>query len=56
MKNIVVNSNDTGQRLDSFLKKVVPRLPSSLLYKYIRKKRIKINDKRCEISQRLNFG
>lgn len=56
MKNIVINSNDAGQRLDSFLKKVVPRLPSSLLYKYIRKKRIKINDKRCEISQRLNFG
>ncbi len=56
MKNITINSNDIGQRLDSFLKKVVPRLPSSLLYKYIRKKRIKINDKRCEISQRLNFG
>ncbi|MDR1628409.1 MAG: RluA family pseudouridine synthase [Oscillospiraceae bacterium] len=56
MKNIKINLNDAKQRLDSFLKKVVPRLPHALLYKYIRKKRIKINDRRCEISERLNFG
>ena len=31
-------------------------MPQSLMYKYIRMKRIKLNGKRCEISTRLNEG
>lgn len=53
MNTITVNANDAGQRIDKFLTKAVPLLPSALLYKYIRKKRIKLNGNRCEISQRL---
>lgn len=51
MKEYIINKNDSGQRVDRFLSKAVPKLPKSLLYKYIRLKRIKVNNKRCEISQ-----
>lgn len=51
MKEFKINKNDSGQRVDKFVLKAVPKLPKSLLYKYIRLKRIKVNKKRCEISQ-----
>ncbi len=51
MKEFTINKNDSGQSLDKFIIKTVPNLPKSLLYKYIRLKRIKLNGKRCEISQ-----
>lgn len=54
MKTIIVKENDAGQRIDKFLSKTFKNMPSSLMYKYIRKKRIKINDKRCDISTRLS--
>ena len=56
MKEFVINANDAGQRLDKFLAKAVPGLPKNLMYKYIRLKRIKLNRKRCEISQKLAVG
>lgn len=56
MKTLTIEPNDAGQRLDKFLTKALPNLPQSLLYKYIRKKRIKVNGKRAEISTRLNPG
>ena len=56
MKELIVNENDAGQRMDKFLSKAVPLLPKNLLYKYIRLKRIKLNGKRCEISTRLSSG
>ena len=56
MKSFVIEKNDAGQRLDKFLTKSVPNLPQSLLYKYIRLKRIKLNRKRAEISTRLQEG
>lgn len=56
MKEFTINRNDSGQRVDKFIAKAVPLLPQSLLYKYIRMKRIKLNGKRCEISTRLSEG
>ena len=56
MKIFVISQNDAGQRLDKFLRKTAPNLPQSLLYKAIRKKDIKINRKRAEISTRLQAG
>ena len=56
MKSLTIGKNDAGQRLDKFLTKNLPNLPQSLLYKYIRKKRIKVNGKRAEISTRLQEG
>ncbi len=45
MKIITVNQNDSGQRVDKFLAKFLPDMPKSLLYKQLRKKRIKRNKK-----------
>ena len=36
MKELTVGKNDAGQRLDRFLGKAVPLLPSSLCQKYLR--------------------
>ena len=48
MKILVVGHNDAGQRLDKFLSKAVKGLPMSLMYKYIRTKKIKVNRARTE--------
>ncbi len=56
MKQITIQPNDAGQRLGKFLTKSYPNLPQSMLYKSIRKKDIKLNGKRCEISARLQPG
>lgn len=56
MKKISVNKNDEGNRLDKFINKCFPNIPYSLLYKYIRKKRIKVNGKKENISYRLKEG
>lgn len=54
MKEIIIKKNDEGQRLDKFLIKSFPSLPHSLIYKSIRKKRIKLNNKRCSASDKLS--
>ncbi len=56
MKSFTISKNDSGQRLDKFISKAVPALPKSLMYKYIRTKRIKINSKRGDISTKLLEG
>ena len=56
MKQVTVLPNDANQRVDKFLTKAYPNLPQSMLYKAIRKKDIKVNGKRCEISTRLLAG
>ncbi len=56
MKEIVIQKNDAGQRLDRFLAKAVPLLPASLAQKYIRLKRIKLDGKRAERDTRLCEG
>ncbi len=53
MKEFIINKNDSGQRLDKFIVKSCPALPTSLMYKYIRLKRIKVNGKKSELSYRL---
>jgi len=46
MKAFTITKNDSGQRLDKFLIKSLKTMPKSLVYKSLRKKRIKINGKR----------
>ena len=55
MREFIINFNDAGQRVDKFLSKG-QKLPKSLMYKYLRTKRIKLNNKKCEISTKLNEG
>ncbi len=56
MKEFSIRQNDAGQRLDRFVGKAVPLLPESLLQKYIRLKRIKLNGKGAKRDTRLNTG
>ncbi len=56
MKERTVGRNDAGQRLDRFVAKAVPLLPASLLQKYIRLKRIKVNGKGAHRDSRLREG
>ncbi|MBO4339090.1 MAG: RluA family pseudouridine synthase [Clostridia bacterium] len=56
MKSFTIGKNEADQRFDKFISKTVPSLPQSLMYKYLRTKRIKLNSKKAEISTRLKEG
>ena len=56
MRELTIGKNDAGQRLDRFVAKSLPLLPSALLQKYIRLKRIKVNGGRAERDYRLKEG
>ena len=53
MREFTIGKNDAGQRLDRFVAKALPLLPPSLLQKYIRLKRIKLNGKGAKKDVRL---
>ncbi|GMG95856.1 RluA family pseudouridine synthase [Tepidimicrobium xylanilyticum] len=44
MKELNISKNDSGQRIDRFLKKYLSKAPLSFIYKMIRKKNIKLNN------------
>lgn len=56
MKRFTINANDAGQRVDKFITKACPNMPLSMLYKAVRKKDVKLNRRRCDISARLCEG
>ena len=56
MKELRIEKNDAGMRLDRYLAKAVPLLPASLAQKYIRIKRIKRNGARVQRDDRLAEG
>ena len=56
MRQITIRKNDAGQRLDKFLTKAVKGLPMSMMYKYIRTKKIKVNRARTQQSYMLCEG
>ena len=56
MKKIIIGENDAGQRLDKFLTKLMKNAPMGMIYKWIRKKRVKVDGKKQEISYMLKAG
>ena len=56
MKTFIIEKNDAGKRLDKFVLKAASGLSLSLMYKYIRKKAIKVNRKKCDIAYKLCEG
>ncbi len=56
MKKLIIGKNDAGQRLDKFLAKLMKNAPMGMIYKWIRKKRVKVNGKKQEISYMLTVG
>lgn len=56
MREILITHNEQGQRIDKFLMKYMGLAPKSFVYKMLRKKNIKLNDKRADGSEILNNG
>lgn len=56
MKEFTIKNNDQGQRCDRFLQKTIPLLPSPLMQKYFRLKRMKCNGKAVKGDYRLKEG
>ncbi len=56
MKEIIISTNEGGQRIDKFLSKRFKTMPQSLIYKYLRTKRIKLNGKKASQSDFVNEG
>ena len=56
MREYYITKNDSGQRLNKFLEKAVPRLSGGMMHKYLRLKRIKLNGRRTEAACRLAEG
>ncbi len=56
MKQFNIGENDSGQRLDKFLAKLFKDVPMGMIYKWIRKKRVKVGGKKCGISYMLQKG
>ena len=56
MKEIRIERNDSGQRLDKFLQKYLKEASKSFLYKMLRKKNIKLNGKKAQGNEMLAVG
>ena len=56
MKELQIEKEDAGMRLDRYLAKALPLLPASLAQKYIRIKRIKRNGALAQWDDRLEEG
>ena len=56
MKKITVTNDMQGQRLDKYLKRVLPSCPSGLLYKQLRKKNITLCGKKADGSELIKDG
>lgn len=48
MREIIINVNESDQRLDRFLKKYLANASTGFIYKMIRKKNIKLNEQRAK--------
>lgn len=56
MRELTVNRNEAGQRLDKLLGKYLNLANKSFIYKMIRKKNITLNDRKCDGSEKLREG
>ncbi len=53
---MTVSENESGQRLDRYLRKIFPSMPISHIYKLIRTRKIRLNGKRPHIQTILESG
>lgn len=56
MKEIIISQNEAGQRVNKFLLKYLNKAPSSFVYKMMRKKNIKLNNKKIEGNEYIYIG
>ena len=53
MKEFILTANESGQRFDKYLKKLLPNAGSSFLYKMLRKKNITLNGTKASGNEKL---
>ncbi len=53
---LVVNADEEGQRLERFLKKILPSTPHSLLHKWLRSGQVRLNGARVKANATLEGG
>lgn len=56
MKEIIIKRNEEGQKLKKLLFKILDKAPASFSYKMLRKKNIKLNDKKADGEEILKCG
>ena len=56
MQEILVSQEESGQRLDKFLRRRLPLAPSSFLYKMLRKKNITLRGRKADGSEKVETG
>ena len=56
VKNISINSEHAGRRIDNFLMTILSNIPKSNIYKIIRKGEVRVNSKRIKPSFKLSEG
>lgn len=56
MKQFQVSSQDSKQRFDKYLKRILPNMGTSLMYKMLRKKNITLNGKKATGSEQIKEG
>lgn len=53
MKEFIIKENEAGQRFDKYLAKLLSKAPKGFVYKMLRKKNIKLNDKKASGGEKL---
>ena len=56
MREISIQKNEAGQRMDKFLAKYLNKAPKSFFYKMMRKKNITLNGKKAVGNEQLKQG
>lgn len=56
MQQVTIDPGQAGQRLDKYLRRLLPNAPDSFLYKMLRKKNITLNGKKAEGREILQDG
>lgn len=56
MKSFTIRENEAGQRLDKYLRKLLPDAPGSFIYKMLRKKNIVLNAQKASGAEHLAIG
>lgn len=56
MQQLTISNNEAGQRLDKFLRKILPQTPLGQIYKMLRTKKIKVNGQKVSPNYILALG
>lgn len=56
VRHLTIEANADGQRIDNYLRRLLPNLPKSRLYQMLRKGEVRLNKKRVKADDRLSEG